>query len=77
MFVKHQKELASYYVAKECVGIPPGWHNVSKRDALKNLREQYRIEEPEEEGETTYCTIMGLNPWQGLPLPFYYFPFLD
>jgi hypothetical protein len=45
LFVKHQTALASHYLAKEANDIPPGWYDVTRRDALKNLREIYRIEE--------------------------------
>ncbi len=48
LFVKHQTDLARIYCAKEANDIPPGWYKVTRNDALKNLREMYRVEEDEE-----------------------------
>ena len=45
LFTKHQTALAEYYHAKEAHDIPPGWYLVTRREALKNLREMFRVED--------------------------------
>jgi hypothetical protein len=37
--------LASHYHVKEADDIPPGWYDVTRRDALNNLREIFRIDD--------------------------------